>query len=564
MDDEFDTSVDTSFDDVSSDFSEPSGFDTSFDVGEIMDDSSFDVSDGFEESDFSEYDDSSSDVGELMDEPSDDFVETSDIADVGSDVIEDYGEDIESLMDDVSDDELAETSDVPTDTDFNVESDIVDLMDEAALETTDETADIAEDDLGPTDEVAELMDEDTSDLVEGDIESLDEVDSSDMETEGTDDIESLMDTADEEVSDTLEESETEILEVIDNTENLNVETIDENIDNVTENADDGPQKVLKRDEFELLSAGNRNINDILDVKADDYRDKGFTDEEIARKLEDDKIALQKEFLNDAFPGQDVSPAVFNGFEENRPRTPSVSEISDIFERDLDLGEDSTDAIGDVGRIMDDSDIVDDISPEKVDYYAATPISDIPIVQEDGTVDNLENIMNDLENTEDVPSSDLSSDMNEELNEIPEIEAIENIDGWLKDINPNFDEFDVDSPYCNNCGSCAYAVYQRLEGNNDICATAENIGYNSEMEALTGMEQVSMSPQEIEERLLSEGNGAHAIIGIDRAEGPGHWFNAACIDGKVVTIDGQDGSISGWPPDYGDVVNWEMSVRKETK
>ena len=93
--------------------------------------------------------------------------------------------------------------------------------------------------------------------------------------------------------------------------------------------------------------------------------------------------------------------------------------------------------------------------------------------------------------------------------------------------------------------------------------AENIGYNSEIEALTGMEQVSMSPQEIEQRLLDAGDGAHAIIGIDRAEGPGHWFNAACINGKVVAIDGQDGSISEWPPDYGNVVNWEMSVRKET-
>lgn len=133
--------------------------------------------------------------------------------------------------------------------------------------------------------------------------------------------------------------------------------------------------------------------------------------------------------------------------------------------------------------------------------------------------------------------------------------------WLGEINPNFDPFDTESPYCNNCGSCAYAVYQRLEGDSDICATEQNIGYNSEMEALTGMEQVSMSPEEIQSRLLAEGDGAHAIIGIDRAEGPGHWFNAACVDGKVVAIDGQSGEIMDWPPDYGDVVNWEMSVKK---
>ena len=74
-----------------------------------------------------------------------------------------------------------------------------------------------------------------------------------------------------------------------------------------------------------------------------------------------------------------------------------------------------------------------------------------------------------------------------------------------------------------------------------------------------MTQVSMSPAEIERRLLEQGDGAHAIIGIDRAEGPGHWFNAACIDGRVVAIDGQTGEITEWPPDYGNVVNWEMSI-----
>ena len=144
----------------------------------------------------------------------------------------------------------------------------------------------------------------------------------------------------------------------------------------------------------------------------------------------------------------------------------------------------------------------------------------------------------------------------------DVHSVSDVSKWLGEINPNFDEFDPESPYCNNCGSCAYAVYQRLEGDSTSCASAENIGYNNEMNALTGMEQVSMSPQEIEQRLLNQGEGAHAIIGIDRAEGPGHWFNAACLDGRVVAIDGQTGEITEWPPDYGDVVNWEMSVHKE--
>lgn len=151
-----------------------------------------------------------------------------------------------------------------------------------------------------------------------------------------------------------------------------------------------------------------------------------------------------------------------------------------------------------------------------------------------------------------------------MNNTDKINDFKNVDVWLKEINPNFDPYDVDSPYCNNCGSCAYAVYRRLEGDNGIVATADNIGYNDEMNSITGMKQVSMSPSEIETRLLEQGDGAHAIIGIDRDEGPGHWFNAVCKDGKVYAVDGQTGEINEWPPDYGNVVNWDMSIKEDNK
>ena len=261
-------------------------------------------------------------------------------------------------------------------------------------------------------------------------------------------------------------------------------------------SDEGPVKVLKRDELDLLSSGSKNIDDILSVKEDDYRDKGYTDEEISTMLANDKIQLQEEFLRDAFPGQGVSPHVF-------------------------------------------------------DYFGNTTLPDHSV---DLSTSNL---------VDGFGSSDQYFDLSSEGRSIPvatDLGKLTDLSNWLGDINPNFDEFDIDSPYCNNCGSCAYAVYQRLEGSNDACASADNIPYNSDMTALTGMEQVSMSPEEIKNRLLAEGDGAHAIIGIDRAEGCGHWFNAACIDGKVVAIDGQTGEVTDWPPDYGDVVNWEMSIK----
>lgn len=675
MDDEFDTSVDTSsFDDTSSDFSDTSSFDTSTDVGEIMDDSSFEVADTLDESDFSDYDMSgdTSEVDDLMSDTSDEYIETLDTSDLDSDVTEDDSEGIESLMDDTATDEFSEVNDTLEETDLGVESDIVDLMDEAALEGADETADVSGEEITETDEISELMDEGVSDSVDEIVESSEDAEVvEDLSEDTTDDIESLMDDsgeevtditeetgditaemeeetfdvsdlmdetdmATEEVSDTTDESSEDVVEETDTVEDMaeettsNItddivadvsdndatdgvtETIEDDVGEVVsdlpegdvsdeaveaiEDASDGDSsaydrlseyysshnygqgdyaeyskdpewqalnneylqelgqepidysendwtdthvedfrdelvalgipedspeldaiieneqqgideinsntpidesnnedlldgaeeiidqsplgevvdepvspKVLKRDELELLEAGDRAIMDRLEVKADDYRDKGFDEAQIAEFLKADKLEYQKEFLADAFPGQDVDPNVFRHINETSDST-AVSEIS-------------------------------------------------------------------------------------------EIKPIENLNGWLKDINPNYDAFDIDSPYSNNCGSCTYAVYQRLEGNPDICATAENIGYNSEMEALTGMEQVSMSPQEIEARLLEQGDGAHAIIGIDRSYGPGHWFNAACINGKVVAIDGQSGEINDWPPDYGDVVNWEMSVKK---
>jgi len=142
--------------------------------------------------------------------------------------------------------------------------------------------------------------------------------------------------------------------------------------------------------------------------------------------------------------------------------------------------------------------------------------------------------------------------------------VDDISEWLGEINPNYDPFDWDSPYCNNCGSCAFAVQKRFEGDSNIVATSENIGTIEEMNALTGMEQVPMSPNEIADYLISQGPGACGIVGIDRVSGPGHWFNAYYDGTKVVAIDAQTGQISDWPPDYGDVTNWDISVRKEVK
>ena len=127
-------------------------------------------------------------------------------------------------------------------------------------------------------------------------------------------------------------------------------------------------KVLKRDEIDLLREGNNAINRRLEAQEDDYRDKGLSDQEIEEKLREDKISFQKEFLSDAFPGQDISTNVFNGFTENGSRDTI---------RDMEGAADSSDDVDDdwenlkevpfVGDIEDSTDTgadYDDLSDER--------------------------------------------------------------------------------------------------------------------------------------------------------------------------------------------------------
>jgi hypothetical protein len=58
----------------------------------------------------------------------------------------------------------------------------------------------------------------------------------------------------------------------------------------------------------------------------------------------------------------------------------------------------------------------------------------------------------------------------------------------------------------------------------------------EMEQHLGYPQIEATPDEIEDYVRSLGAGGHAVVGIDRVEGPGHWFNAYTPDGEHVYED----------------------------
>jgi len=291
MDDEFDTSVDTSsFDDTSSDFSDTSSFDTSTDVGEIMDDSSFEVADTLDESDFSDYGISSdtSEVDDLMSDTSDEYIETLDTSDLDSDVTEADSEGIESLMDDTATDEFSEVGDTLEETDFGVESDIVDLMDEAALESTDETADVSGEEIAETDEISELLSEDVSDSVDETAESLEDTAVvEDLSEDATDDIESLMDDNGEEVTDISEEAGDITAVMEEETSDVSdlMDETDMSTEEVSDIADESLEDVVEETDT-VENMEEETTSDITDDIVADVSDNDVSDN-VAETIEDD-------------------------------------------------------------------------------------------------------------------------------------------------------------------------------------------------------------------------------------------------------------------------------------
>jgi len=137
-------------------------------------------------------------------------------------------------------------------------------------------------------------------------------------------------------------------------------------------------------------------------------------------------------------------------------------------------------------------------------------------------------------------------------------TIQSISSWIKDINPHYgNPFLPQSKV--NCGSCAFAVESRLNGDTTAIASLTNIGTDSGMEQATGKRCIYMPVHEIEKHLKDMGAGSHLIIGINRMKDgkaiSGHWFNAFYDGNRIYTIEGQSGQILDWPHDYGYISEW---------
>lgn len=293
----------------------------------------------------------------------------------------------------------------------------------------------------------------------------------------------------------------------------------------------------------------------------------------------------------AFSDEDFSEALDSLDDsslENLNDSDSLSDDDEIDEALDSLADSSLENLNDSDSLSDDDEIdeiLNEISEEtNVKDEVAIDLNEETSAEEDGLLEipHDENEVNEetevqtepelTESAENLSQTDIQETQEElpdsmeetafsELQETKDVQSVDDISGWVGDINPNFDPFDMDSPYCNNCGSCALAVEKMLDGAENAEASDVNIGTVAEMEDLTGMTQMKMDYVDIENYLHMQGPGSHGIVGIDRVDGPGHWFNAY-FDGKnVVCIDGQTGEVSGWPPDYGNVSNVDFSVRK---
>lgn len=119
--------------------------------------------------------------------------------------------------------------------------------------------------------------------------------------------------------------------------------------------------------------------------------------------------------------------------------------------------------------------------------------------------------------------------------------------WVEGIYPGRDRHERPS----NCGECARAADSTWHG--VPVTAAEPTGWRSAGERPAVMrewagrpaEQASMS--EIGLRLRELGPGSSAVVGFDRKDGPGHWFNAVNHQGAILAVDGQSARFEDWPP-----------------
>lgn len=308
MDEEFDTSIDTSsFDDVTPDTSDVGSFDDASDIVSVMDEamdtSSFEMSEDLDTS----FADTSEDVASIMDDvPSDmDSIEELNIEDTAvetDDIPLETESEIENLMDDtegisseIGESELSDITDVEFAEELPEQTDIGDVLDELATDIELETSEMPESEFSElaaqdSNEIESLMDEAALDNTSEDAEIMNEGETydiphdeiSDIQTDasetGSSVIEDIMNET-EPISDDIEESTMDEGEIYDIP---NDEEISESFSETDESSEISDLMDLEETpeitEEESLEAGTDLPNDA--VFAEDVGDNVPENEEI--------------------------------------------------------------------------------------------------------------------------------------------------------------------------------------------------------------------------------------------------------------------------------------------
>ncbi|MBD5785728.1 sel1 repeat family protein [Cellulosimicrobium terreum] len=107
---------------------------------------------------------------------------------------------------------------------------------------------------------------------------------------------------------------------------------------------------------------------------------------------------------------------------------------------------------------------------------------------------------------------------------------------------------------NHAASAVASMVGFLNGGETRSATPAGPS-EAELAELMGGAFEQTTPEEIAERLRGRGKGAFAVVGVDRAHGPGHWY-VAMFDGEHVHgFDSIANARTAWPPPAADAVRW---------
>lgn len=373
MDEEFDTSIDTSsFDDVTPDTSDVGSFDDASDIVSVMDEamdtSSFEVSEDLDTS----FTDTSEDVASIMDDVPSDMdsieelniedtpVETDDLPLETESEIENLMDDTEGISSEIGESELSDITGAEFTEELPEQTDIGDVLDEAATDIEPETSEMPESEFSElaeqdSSEIESLMDEAALDNTSEDAEIMNEGETydiphdeiSDIQTDASEnessEIEDLMNET-EPVSDDIEES------TMDEGETYDIPH-DEEISESLSETDDGSEisdlmdieETPEITEEESLEAGADLPND--EVLVEDVGDNVPENEEIEQTDLDvnrgpDDFETSPETLENPSQYETVGE-----FAPSEPGNPEAWDMSDVpsFEEHMNEINSQTDA-----------------------------------------------------------------------------------------------------------------------------------------------------------------------------------------------------------------------------